>query len=87
MNRVKFMNHPLKYNYFMIDIAKRNNFPRKLKPSEVYLDGEDIIPGEVREMYVLVPGYEQFYVGPYPGKNANEPEPEKKSIFQFWNKK
>ncbi len=86
VNLITFMKYN-EYNYFRIEIDKKNNFPRKVKPSEVYLDGEDIIPGEIREMYVLIPGREQFYVGPYPGKNAEVPEPGKKSIFQFWNKK
>ncbi len=86
VNRITFMKG-YRYNDFIIDIDKKNNFPRKVKPSEVYHDGEDIIPGVIEEDYVLIPGREQFYVGPYPGKNADVPEPEKKSIFQFWNKK
>ena len=70
-NLITFMKSS-KYNYFYIDIDKRNNFPRKVKPNKVYLDGYDKIPGEVREMYVKIPGYEQFYVDPSTLKNKNK---------------
>ena len=71
VNLITFMKGS-KYNYFYINIDKRNNFPRKVKPNKVYLDGYDKIPGEVREMYVKIPGYEQFYVDPSTLKNKNK---------------
>ena len=67
-NLITFMKYD-EYNYFRIEIDKRNNFPRKVKPNKVYLDGYDKIPGEIREMYVKIPGYEQFYVEPPKPKN------------------
>ena len=62
-NLITFMKSS-KYNYFYIDIDKRNNFPRKVKPNKVYLDGYDKIPGVEEVDYVLIPGREQFYQPP-----------------------
>ena len=62
-NLITFMKSS-KYNYFYIDIDKRNNFPRKVKPNKVYLKWEDKIPGVEEVDYVLIPGREQFYQPP-----------------------
>ena len=63
VNLITFMKGS-KYNYFYINIDKRNNFPRKVKPNKVYLDGYDKIPGVEEVDYVLIPGREQFYQTP-----------------------
>ena len=62
-NLITFMKYN-EYNYFRIEIDKRNNFPRKVKPNKVYLDGYDKIPGVEEVDYVLIPGREQFYQPP-----------------------
>ena len=62
-NLITFMKYN-EYNYFRIEINKRNNFPRKVKPNKVYLDGYDKIPGVEEVDYVLIPGREQFYQPP-----------------------
>ena len=62
-NLITFMKYN-EYNYFRIEIDKRNNFPRKVKPNKVYLKWEDKIPGVEEVDYVLIPGREQFYQPP-----------------------
>ena len=71
-NLITFHKFKNEYNYFYIDIDKRNNFPRKVKPNKVYLKWEDKIPGVIMETYVKTPGYEQFYVDPSTLKNKNK---------------